>query len=217
MKYVCQICGYEYDDDKEAVPFDQLPDDWRCPLCRAPKSEFKPKEDKSEKPAASRLVGNTINADHEMTKLSLGQLAALCGNFARAEEKQYNTRASTLFARLERYFASVVPEVPDSDVEKLAAMLRKDIDLYPELRAVADRNSDRGAARAIVWGEKVTRMLSSLVDRYLSEGEALLAETEVWVCTACGFIYIGQEPPAQCPVCKVPDWKFEKIDRRVRT
>ncbi len=36
-KWVCQICGYVYDGD---VPFEQLPDDWTCPLCAHPKSDF---------------------------------------------------------------------------------------------------------------------------------------------------------------------------------
>ncbi|MFA6805056.1 MAG: rubredoxin [Candidatus Methanomethylophilaceae archaeon] len=40
MKYVCLLCGYVYDDDKEEVPFDKLPDDWTCPRCGAPKSSF---------------------------------------------------------------------------------------------------------------------------------------------------------------------------------
>ena len=31
------------------------------------------------------------------------------------------------------------------------------------------------------------------------------------VCTVCGFVYVGDEPPKLCPVCKVPDWKFEKV------
>lgn len=65
-----------------------------------------------------------------------------------------------------------------------------------------------------VWGEKVTRMLSSLVNRYLNEGEAMLKDTNIWVCTTCGFVYIGDTPPELCPVCKVPDWKFEKIEGR---
>ena len=41
MKYVCRICGYVYD---EAVnpPWDSLPDDWKCPLCGASKSDFSP-------------------------------------------------------------------------------------------------------------------------------------------------------------------------------
>ena len=57
-------------------------------------------------------------------------------------------------------------------------------------------------------------MLSSLADRYLKEGEDMLRDTEVWVCTVCGFVYIGKNPPELCPVCKVPDWKFEKVEGR---
>ena len=39
-KWVCTICGFVYDDDKEKVPFEQLPDNWVCPLCMHPKSDF---------------------------------------------------------------------------------------------------------------------------------------------------------------------------------
>lgn len=39
-KWVCTICGYIYDDSKEKVPFEQLPNDWVCPLCMHPKSDF---------------------------------------------------------------------------------------------------------------------------------------------------------------------------------
>lgn len=37
-KWVCSICGYEYDGSQG--PFESLPDDWKCPLCGAPKSVF---------------------------------------------------------------------------------------------------------------------------------------------------------------------------------
>ena len=57
-------------------------------------------------------------------------------------------------------------------------------------------------------------MLASLVQRYRQEGEAMLEETDVWVCSVCGFVYIGEAPPERCPVCKVPDWKFDKIEGR---
>lgn len=36
-KYICSVCGYIYDGD---VPFNELPDDWICPICSEPKSEF---------------------------------------------------------------------------------------------------------------------------------------------------------------------------------
>lgn len=39
-KWICTICGFIYDDEKEKVPFEQLPDDWTCPLCNHPKSDF---------------------------------------------------------------------------------------------------------------------------------------------------------------------------------
>ncbi len=38
--WVCKICGYVYDESKEAVPFEDLPDDWTCPWCKHPKSDF---------------------------------------------------------------------------------------------------------------------------------------------------------------------------------
>ncbi|MCX9014023.1 MAG: rubredoxin [Candidatus Methanoperedens sp.] len=38
-KYRC-FCNYVYDEEKEGVKFNELPADWVCPLCNAPKSEF---------------------------------------------------------------------------------------------------------------------------------------------------------------------------------
>lgn len=44
MKYVCKMCGYVYDDAVEEVKFEDLPDDWVCPLCGVGKDEFEPAE-----------------------------------------------------------------------------------------------------------------------------------------------------------------------------
>ena len=210
MKYICQICGYVYDDAKEKVPFEELPDDWKCPLCGASKSDFKPEANGDEKKVVTAI--EPMEADLE--KLSAGQLAALCSNLARGCEKQYKQEEAGLFKQLADYFTAVVPAVNDASVEKLAKELQTDAENYAAVRATADANADRGAARVCVWGEKVTRMLSSLVNRYLNEGEAMLKDTNIWVCTTCGFVYIGDTPPQLCPVCKVPDWKFEKIEGR---
>lgn len=40
-EYECEVCGYVYENSKELVKFDDLPDDWECPVCGADKSEFK--------------------------------------------------------------------------------------------------------------------------------------------------------------------------------
>ncbi|MBQ7210671.1 MAG: MBL fold metallo-hydrolase [Paludibacteraceae bacterium] len=40
-KYVCSICGYVYDPaEHDGVKFEDLPDDWKCPRCKQPKSKF---------------------------------------------------------------------------------------------------------------------------------------------------------------------------------
>ncbi len=212
MKFICQICGYVYDDAKEKVPFSELPDTWQCPLCGAAKSDFKPEEGKKE--AVKPVVQEHQEA--ELTKLSAGQLAALCSNLARGCEKQYKTEEAGLFRQLADCFTAITPSVNDASVQKVAAHLQEDIDNYARARAAADAASDRGAARICVWGEKVTRMLSSLVIRYLNEGEAMLADTNIWICTVCGFVYIGENAPELCPVCKVPAWKFEKVEGRAQ-
>lgn len=38
--YRCSVCGEIYDEEIEKVPFDDLPDDWVCPVCHSPKSAF---------------------------------------------------------------------------------------------------------------------------------------------------------------------------------
>ncbi len=47
-KYECQVCGYIYDPEvgdpdggiSPGTPFEDLPDDWVCPVCGADKSNF---------------------------------------------------------------------------------------------------------------------------------------------------------------------------------
>jgi len=47
-RYVCQICGYVYDPKigdpdngiSAGTSFDDLPDDWVCPVCGASKADF---------------------------------------------------------------------------------------------------------------------------------------------------------------------------------
>lgn len=35
--WICKVCGYVYDGD---IPFEDLPEDWVCPLCGVGKDEF---------------------------------------------------------------------------------------------------------------------------------------------------------------------------------
>lgn len=50
MKYVCTVCGWEYDEElgcSEAgiapgTPWSELPEDFECPLCGVGKDCFEP-------------------------------------------------------------------------------------------------------------------------------------------------------------------------------
>jgi len=39
-QYRCTVCGYLYDEAVEGIKFDDLPDDWVCPLCGVGKELF---------------------------------------------------------------------------------------------------------------------------------------------------------------------------------
>lgn len=210
MKSVCKICGYVYDDEKQRIPFAELPDNWTCPLCGAPKSEFKLQEE------AGQMVKPKppVQFDESLEQFSAGELSALCSNLARGCEKQYKQKESELFQQMADYFAGITPNVEKADMEAITELLRKDLDDgYEGIRSTAGEKKDRGALRVCVWGEKVSLILNGLLQRYQKEGEAFLANTEIWVCTTCGFVFVGENPPELCPVCKVPAWKFEKVER----
>lgn len=49
-QYRCSICGYIYDPEngdpengvKPGTDFNDVPDDWTCPICGASKDDFEP-------------------------------------------------------------------------------------------------------------------------------------------------------------------------------
>lgn len=209
-KWVCGICGYVYDEAGEGRAFQDLPESWVCPLCGAGKSAFAPQQ---SQPVPAQAA--PVELSGEMRELSAGALAAVCSNLARGCEKQYQDREAALFRELAGFLASAAPPEPDAGLDELMELIAGDLaGGYPALSAAASAAGDRGTLRVCVWGEKVTRMLDSLLGRYRREGEAFLRDTKVWVCTVCGFVYVGDSAPQLCPVCKVPDWKFEEVEGR---
>ena len=213
MRYVCSICGYVYDEAKQGKPFAALPETWTCPLCGAAKSAFAP-EAAAKSAAPAPTVAPPAPAHGELQKLSPGALSILCSNLARGCEKQYKEEEAALFREIADWFAAAAPAARETGVDALASRIGEDLAAYPALNAAAVQAGDRGTQRICVWGEKVTAILKTLVERYRREGEAMLRDTDIWVCSVCGFAYVGKEPPQLCPVCKVPAWKFEKIEGR---
>lgn len=117
-----------------------------------------------------------------MQELSVEELSALCSNLAKACTKQLRTEEADLFSQLSGYYKRQSKPVEGKQFKDLGALIQKDLDSgYAEATQVVTQENDRRALRALVWGEKVTKLLKSLLDRYEKQKDALLENTNVYV------------------------------------
>lgn len=208
-KYVCPICGYVYDEEKEGVKFSDLPSDYTCPVCGAPIDLFTKEE---EEVSASEDADLKESDADELKELSFAEMSIICSNLAKACEKQVkNDAAKILYHLADKYLAQAEKEEA-AGISAAIDLIANDVNLYPSAKKKASENHDRGSLRALVWSEKVTRMMESILGQYLKKGDALLNDVNIYVCEVCGFIYIGNDLPPVCPVCKVPNFKMRKVE-----
>ena len=91
--------NYVY-DEAENAPWAELPDDWKCPLCGASKSDFVPEE--SSAPAVNAVPGP--HEEMELKPLTALETSALCTNLAKGCEKQYKPEQADAFRKLAAWF-----------------------------------------------------------------------------------------------------------------
>lgn len=61
MKMRCTVCNWIYDEEVEQVPFAELPDEYTCPICGAPKAAFVPvRKGGDENNVADALAENLV-------------------------------------------------------------------------------------------------------------------------------------------------------------
>ena len=105
-KYACSICGYIYDEatgdpDRGIEPgtkWDEIPDDWDCPLCGATKSDFL-EEIIKEQPVKDD-TDYSVAGEESLRELSFGELSALFTNLSKGCTKQYRVEEAGLFDEL---------------------------------------------------------------------------------------------------------------------
>ncbi len=218
--YICTVCGYIY-DEAAGIPeagiapdtkWAGLPDDWTCPLCGASKDEFEEQTVQASSPPKQNEI--ISEEDHELRELSAGEKSALFSNLSKGCEKQYRLEEAEYFNQLSEYFKNISKPSEQSQFSDIFKLLTQNLNTdYAQANSTAVNASDRGALRALVWGEKVTRILSSILTRYEKKKNDLLKDTNIYVCEICGFVYVGDVPPEICPVCKVPNMKIQQIGR----
>ncbi len=204
-KYQCTICGYIYDDSKEKVKFEDLPDDWTCPICGAPKSVFEEIKEETEKESKS-----LEETEEKLTELSNSEIAYICSNLAKACEKQYLEEEKNLFQELYTHYISK-EENQNGNLTDIQNNVKNDTEEFKKAMDIADKYQDRGAKRVINWASKATNMMNVILNNYDEKGIDYIKNTKIWVCDICGFIYIGDIPPKTCPICKVPSFKILEV------
>ena len=68
-KYKCSVCGYVYNPsngDSDGgiapnTPFDKLPEDWTCPVCRVDKSAFVELQEDNVAPMKETKIEENVN------------------------------------------------------------------------------------------------------------------------------------------------------------
>lgn len=207
-KYICTVCGYIFDESGGTL-WDDLPSNWVCPLCGADKSAFELQQEEVSTPSIE-----PSKVDEELRDIQSYEMAALCSNLAKGCEKQHFLEEANAFLEIEKYFSATSHIECGSDLPGMIEDLNSEIaETFKVSNAMVDIGGSRGSKRALVWSEKVSRMLKSVLTQYEKEGDAYLENTKIHVCEICGFIFVGDDLPAVCPVCKVPNFKMKEIGR----
>ena len=214
-KYRCTICGYIYDEEKEKVPFSSLPDDWKCPLCGAPKYLFEEviEETKPEEKTEDKVEENKTEdekKDEDLRQLTNYEKSFIFSNLARGCEKQYLEEEKIKFQELANYYETKENDV-EAELTNVNELVKQDINLFKDAMNVFDKKNDRGAKRVATWASKSTAIINTILNNYIEKGFDYIKNNKIWVCDICGFVYIGDNPPKKCPICKVPNLKILEV------
>lgn len=158
--------------------------------------------------------------EEHMREMLSEELGAVCSNLSKTCEKQMRPEEADLFGKLSAYYGKQSPKQAEgqtkSSFKALASLIEQDLSQgYAQANKAIQEENDRGAQRSLVWGEKATKLLKGLLTRYEKQGNALLENTSVFVCDICGFVFVGEQPPEVCPVCKVPSFKILPVGKEV--
>lgn len=220
-KYICTICGFIYDEELgypdanilANTVWDDIPSSFVCPLCGASKEDFIKQEDSINTAITPQKSENSIELSEELD-YTVMELSAIFSNLSKGCEKQYYPEMAELYQQLSSYYAKVPSTKSNPNFEDLKAMLAdENLSNFSVANDIAKQYHDRGSLRAIKWSTQVTRMINSHLKRIALKSPEYLKDFNIYVCDICGFIHIGKEKPAICPVCKVPNIKMTQIKR----
>ena len=214
----CRICGYEYVGE-------ELPDDFICPLCKHPASDFEKVVKKTEvkEMAENKYVGTQTEKNLQEAFAGESQARNKYTYFASVAKKEGYEQMSALFLKTadnEKEHAKMwfkeLAGIGDTK-ENLAAAAEGEnyewTDMYDGFAKTAEEEGfPELAAKFRAVGEiekhheeRYRALLKNIETAQVFEK----SEVKVWECRNCGHIVVGTKAPEVCPVCNHPQSYFE--------
>ena len=214
----CTICGYEYVGE-------ELPEDFICPLCKHPASDFEKvvKETEERTMAANKYAGTQTEKNLQEAFAGESQARNKYTYFASVAKKEGYEQMASLFLKTadnEKEHAKMwfkeLAGLGDTR-ENLAAAANGEnyewTDMYEDFAKTAEAEGfPELAAKFRAVGEiekhheeRYRALLNNIETARVFEK----SEVKVWECRNCGHIVVGTKAPQVCPVCNHPQSYFE--------
>ena len=214
----CTICGYEYVGE-------ELPEDFICPLCKHPASDFEKvvKETEERTMAANKYAGTQTEKNLQEAFAGESQARNKYTYFASVAKKEGYEQMASLFLKTadnEKEHAKMwfkeLAGLGDTR-ENLAAAANGEnyewTDMYEDFAKTAEAEGfPELAAKFRAVGEiekhheeRYRALLKNIETARVFEK----SEVKVWECRNCGHIVVGTKAPQVCPVCNHPQSYFE--------
>ena len=212
----CSICGYEYVGE-------ELPDDFICPICKHPASDFVKVAVEAEAPATNKYAGTKTEKNLEAAFAGESMARNKYTYFASVAKKNGYEQISALFLKTadnEKEHAKLwfkhlggVGTTAENLLHAAEGENYEWTDMYDTFAREADEEGFHELAKQF-------RGVAAIEKHHEERYRALLHNVEVaevfrksgvsvWECRNCGHIVIGTEAPDTCPVCFHPQAYFE--------
>ena len=216
----CKICGYEYIGE-------DLPEDFICPLCKHPASDFEKIENNQNKGeitmAQNKYAGTKTEKNLWEAFAGESQARNKYTYFASVAKKQGFEQIAALFlktAENEKEHAKLwfkaLGELGDTAANLAHAAEGENFewtDMYDRMAKEADEEGFHDLAEQFRGVAKIEKEHEERYRKLLSNVETKAvfekSDVKVWECRNCGHICVGLKAPEVCPVCAHPQAYFE--------
>ena len=213
----CTICGYEYVGD-------ELPQDFVCPICKHPASDFEKIIIKKENSVmANKYAGTQTEKNLQEAFAGESQARNKYTYFASVAKKEGYEQMAALFLKTadnEKEHAKMwfkeLAELGDTPANLKAAADGENYewtDMYDGFAKTADEEGFHELAekfRAVAAIEKHHEERYRALLKNIETAQVFeKSEVKVWECRNCGHIVVGTKAPEICPVCAHPQSYFE--------